>query len=124
PFEVGIARLQPERASQRDLFQIEAAMHPWIGDLRLPKVDHSSAALGFVGNDGWRLLVPGPHHLASPDRQSIEHALANAPKAAHLPSALPSRQAVCRVAVEPIEIGANYRRFLQSGAIIAHQKRD
>src|SRR6266481_252190 len=68
PVQIGIAGFEPESTGERELRQIQGALHDRMIDLRLPEVGHSSAALRFVRDNRRRTLILRSRDLASPNR--------------------------------------------------------
>ena len=120
--KLGVAYLQSQGAGERYLDQIEPAAHHEVIDLGLPEIGHSPGAIAFVTDNRGRLLVFGPHDFPAPDREAIQQAARQSTEAARLPFRVSSRQIEYRPAIEVIKVTADYRGFLHSDAIVAHER--
>ena len=93
PVEVRIARLDAERASERELRHVQRAAHVGMRDLALPQIDHARRPIALVPDHAGRALVRRTVQLAQPDREPVHQASRQRLQPARLPSRLARRQA-------------------------------
>ena len=88
------------------------------------RIGHPFTAIGFVLDNGRRLLVFRPGDLAAPNGESVQHASRHRFETARFLSLIACWQIEKRLAVQLIEIGTDESGFLQPNAVVADEIRD
>jgi hypothetical protein len=121
PVEVGVARLDAERASEGELRHVERAAHVPVLDFPLPQIKHARRPIGLVPDHARRALVRRTVQLAQPDRQPVHQASRQRLQPARFPSRFPGRQGEGRLAVQLVEPGADHGGLFHSHPVVAHE---
>src|SRR5262245_55020356 len=121
PAEVGNPRFEPQTAGESHLRHVETAAHPGMPDFFFPKIGHTPGARRLVLDDPGRALVDRAVEFPAPYRNAIDHAARQAFEPPRFPRLLTRRQIERRLAVEPIEPGADDCRLLHPDAVVADQ---